>query len=132
MRAATIIEGAVSVQEHADPVAQRGEILVRVRAAGLNGADILQRKGAYPAPPGSPADIPGLELAGEVVARGEDAERFEIGDRVMAIVGGGGQAELCVLHERQAMPVPVGVDWPAAGGLPEAFTTAYDAVFSQC
>ena len=102
-----------------------------VKAAGLNGADMLQRKGAYPAPPGSPQDIPGLELAGEVVGLGPGAERFGEGDRVMAIVGGGGQAELAVLHERAAMPVPDEVDWPAAGGLAEVFVTAHDAVFSQ-
>jgi NADPH:quinone reductase len=104
---------------------------VRVRAAGLNGADMIQRLGLYPAPAGSPPDIPGLELAGEVAALGEGAERFEIGDRVMAIVGGGGQAELATVHERQLMSVPAGLDWPAAGGLPEAFTTAHDALFSQ-
>lgn len=105
--------------------------MVAVRAAGINGADILQRKGAYPAPPGAPADIPGLELAGEVVERGPDAERFAVGDRVMAVVGGGGQAELAVLHERAAMPVPDVVDWPQAGGLAEVFVTAHDAIFSQ-
>ena len=131
MRAATIRDGSVVVDDHADPEPQRGEILVRVHAAGLNGADMLQRKGAYPAPPGSPQDIPGLELAGEVVGRGPDAERFQEGARVMAVVGGGGQAELAVVHERAAMPVPEGVDWPAAGGLPEVFTTAHDAIFTQ-
>jgi len=108
-----------------------GEILVRVRAAGINGADMLQKAGHYAPPPGSPADIPGLELAGEVVARGPGAERFSEGDRVMAIVGGGGQAELCTVHERQAMPVPSGLEWGQAGGLPEVFTTAHDALFTQ-
>lgn len=132
MRAATISDGQVTFTEHPDPVPGAGEVLVRVRAAGVNGADILQRKGAYPAPPGSPADIPGLELAGEVAALGEGAERFAIGDRVMAIVGGGGQGELCVVHERQLMPVPDEVTWEVAGGLPEVFTTAHDALFSQC
>jgi NADPH:quinone reductase len=131
MRAATIRDGSVVVDEHLDPEPARGEILVRVHAAGLNGADMLQRKGAYPAPPGSPPDIPGLELAGEVVARGAGAERFSEGDRVMAVVGGGGQAELAVVHERAAMPVPDALDWPAAGGFPEVFTTAHDAVFTQ-
>jgi len=131
MRAATIRDGEVGVQEHPDPVPGAGEVLVRIRAAGLNGADMLQRKGAYPAPPGSPQDIPGLELAGEVVALGDGAERFAAGDRVMAIVGGGGQAELCCVHERQLMPVPEALDWPAAGGLPEVFTTAHDALFTQ-
>jgi NADPH:quinone reductase len=131
MRAATIRDGSVVVEEHPDPEPQRGEILVRVHAAGLNGADMLQRKGAYPAPAGSPADIPGLELAGQVVGRGPDAERFDEGDRVMAVVGGGGQAELAVVHERAATPVPDALDWPAAGGFPEVFTTAHDAIFTQ-
>jgi NADPH2:quinone reductase len=98
MRAATVRDGAVVVAEHADPVPGPGEVLVRIRTAGLNGADILQRAGRYPAPPGSPPDIPGLELAGEVADRGPRAERFALGDRVMAIVGGGGQAELAVVH----------------------------------
>jgi NADPH:quinone reductase len=131
MQAVTIRDGELKVEEHPDPGAGRGEVLIRVRAAGLNGADMMQRRGLYPAPPGSPADIPGLELAGEVVARGEGAERFAEGDRVMAIVGGGGQAELAVVHERALMPVPDGLDWPQAGGLPEVFTTAHDALFSQ-
>ena len=119
------------MEERPDPQPGKGELLVRVRAAGLNGADMLQRRGAYPAPPGSPPDIPGLELAGEVEALGPGAERFAEGDRVMAVVGGGGQAELAVVHERAAMPVPEPLDWPAAGGLPEVFTTAHDALFSQ-
>src|SRR6185503_5993882 len=131
MRAATIRDGDVLVAEHPDPEPGAGEVLVRVRAAGLNGADMLQKRGAYPAPPGSPPDIPGLELAGEVQATGPGAERFAEGDRVMAVVGGGGQAELAVVHERAAMPVPEPLDWPAAGGLPEVFTTAHDALFSQ-
>jgi NADPH2:quinone reductase len=131
MRAAVIADGAVSVEERPDPEPGAGEVLVRVRAAGLNGADILQRNGGYPAPPGSPPDIPGLELAGEVAALGPGAQRFGEGDRVMAIVGGGGQAELAVVHERQLMPVPDALDWPQAGGVPEVFTTAHDAVFTQ-
>jgi len=151
MRAVTIRDKEVVVQEHADPVPGAGEVLVRVRAAGLNGADMMQRRGLYPAPPGSPQDIPGLELAGEVVGFGPgagppDADssdagragaeppgtgRFALGDRVMAIVGGGGQAELAVVHERQLMPVPAALDWAAAGGLPEVFTTAHDALFTQ-
>jgi putative PIG3 family NAD(P)H quinone oxidoreductase len=131
MRAAVIADGAVSVEERPDPEPGASEVLVRVRAAGLNGADILQRKGGYPAPPGSPEDIPGLELAGEVARLGPGATRFQEGDRVMAIVGGGGQAEYCVVHERQLMPVPDALDWPQAGGVPEVFTTAHDAVFSQ-
>jgi NADPH2:quinone reductase len=131
MRAATIRDGEVAVAEHPDPEPGSGEVLVRVRAAGLNGADIHQRSGHYPAPPGSPQDIPGLELAGEVVARGPGAERFVEGDRVMAIVGGGGQAELATVHERQLMPIPDALSFTEAGGVPEVFTTAHDALFTQ-
>jgi putative PIG3 family NAD(P)H quinone oxidoreductase len=127
----TIDDGRLVVREHDDPQPGAGEVLVRVRAAGLNGADMLQRKGGYPPPPGAPQDIPGLELAGEVVSAGPGAARFSEGDRVMAVVAGGGQAELAVVHERAAMPVPDALDWPQAGGLPEVFTTAHDAVFSQ-
>ena len=131
MRAVTIRDGGLVVEEHPDPEPGHGQILVRVHGAGLNGADMLQRRGAYPAPPGEPADIPGLELAGEVAAVGPGARRFSEGDRVMAVVGGGGQAELAIVHERTAMPVPEGLDWPQAGGLPEVFTTAHDALFTQ-
>jgi putative PIG3 family NAD(P)H quinone oxidoreductase len=131
MRAATITDGRITVQEHPDPTPQAGELLVRVRAAGLNGADMLQLAGRYPPPPGAPPDIPGLELAGEVVECGAGVQRFEPGDRVMAIVSGGGQAELAVLHERLAMPVPEELDWIAAGGVPEVFFTAHDALFTQ-
>jgi putative PIG3 family NAD(P)H quinone oxidoreductase len=131
MRAATIRDGEVVVAEHPDPEPGAGEVLVRVRAAGLNGADLMQRAGRYPAPPGEPQDIPGLELAGEVAAVGHAAPRFAVGDRVMGIVGGGGQGELCTVHERQLMPVPEGLPWPQAGGLPEVFTTAHDAIFTQ-
>ena len=132
MHAVTIVDGALVWREHRDPSPGTGELLVAVRAAGLNGADMLQRQGFYPAPPGVPADVPGLELAGEVVAVGPGVERFGAGDRVMAVVGGGGQAELAVVHERTALPVPDGVSWEAAGGFPEVFTTAHDALFSQC
>src|SRR4051794_5258745 len=131
MRAVVIDEGALRVEERPDPEPGKGEVLVRVRGAGVNGADMHQRRGRYPAPPGDPQDIPGLELAGEVAARGPGAERFAEGDRVMAVVGGGGQAELAVVHERGLMPVPENLDWPQAGGLPEVFTTAHDALFSQ-
>lgn len=131
MRAATIRDGEILIEEHPDPRPGKDEVLVRVRAAGLNGADMMQRRGLYPAPPGWPADIPGLELAGEVVENGVGASRFQLGDRVMAIVGGGGQAELSVLHERMLMPVPEQLDWPAAGGFPEVFATAHDALFTQ-
>jgi NADPH:quinone reductase len=131
VRAVTIRDGQLVVEERPDPEPGTGEVLVRVRAAGLNGADMLQRRGGYPAPPGSPPDIPGLELAGEVVALGQGAMRFSEGDRIMAVVGGGAQAELALVHERAAMPVPSTVDWTQAGGIPEVFTTAHDAVFTQ-
>jgi NADPH:quinone reductase len=131
MRAVTVREGSLAVEDHADPTPGHGQILVRVRAAGLNGADMLQRLGGYPAPPGEPQDIPGLELAGEVEALGPGVRRFSEGDRVMAVVGGGGQAELAIVHERAAMPVPEALDWAQAGGLPEVFTTAHDALFTQ-
>ena len=132
MRATTIVDGRVEVRDHPDPVPGTGELLVRVRACGINGADLLQRRGLYPAPPGSPPDIPGLEFAGEVVAVGPGVTRFATGNPVMALTGGGAQAELAVVHERVAMPVPAGIDWPEAGGFPETFTTAHDALFTQC
>jgi NADPH:quinone reductase len=131
VRAATIVDNQLTVAEHPDPQPGAGEVLVRVHAAGINSADLLQVKGFYPAPPGSPADIPGMELAGEVAGLGPGAARFQLGDRVMAVVGGGAQAELATVHERLLMPVPDGVDWLAGGGFPEVFTTAHDALFSQ-
>jgi putative PIG3 family NAD(P)H quinone oxidoreductase len=131
MRAVTLTDGEVTIDEHADPAPGAGEVLVRVRAAGVNGADMMQRRGLYPAPPGAPPDIPGLELAGEVAGLGPGAARFAEGDRVMAIVGGGGQAERAVVHERALMPVPEALAWPEAGGFPEVFVTAHDALFTQ-
>src|SRR3954471_1228263 len=131
MRAATIRDGSIVVEDHPDPKPETGQLLVRVRAAGLNGADMMQLRGMYPAPPGAPPDIPGLELAGEVLEVGRGGERFEPGDRVMGIVAGGGQAELALISERVAMPVPDELDWLAAGGVPEVFTTAHDALFTQ-
>src|SRR5688572_25856325 len=132
MRAVTIDDGRLEWREHPDPQPGDHDLLVKVRAAGLNGADMMQRRGFYPAPPGSPADIPGLELAGEVVAVGPGVTRFVAGDRVMSLVGGGAQATLALVHERVAMPVPAGLEWPEAGGFPETFVTAHDALFTQC
>lgn len=131
MRAVTIRDEQLSVEEHPDPQPGDGMVLVRVKAAGINGADMMQRRGLYPAPPGSPPDIPGLELAGEVAALGPGATRFSEGDRVMSIVAGGGQAELALVHERVLMSVPEGLSWSEAGGTPEVFTTAHDALFTQ-
>ncbi|HWI71298.1 MAG TPA: zinc-binding dehydrogenase [Baekduia sp.] len=131
MRAATVRDGEIVVEDHPDPAPGQGDVLIRVRAAALNGADMMQKRGFYPAPPGWPQDIPGLDVAGEVAALGPDATRFAIGDRVMGFVGGGGQGELLVAHERLLMPVPDALDWPQAGGFSEVFTTAHDALFTQ-
>src|ERR1700679_2519314 len=131
MRAAVIKDGGIVIEDRPDPEPGSGEVLIKVRAAGLNGADILQRAGNYPPPPGVPADMPGMELAGEVLANGPGATRFRPGDRVMGLIPGAGQAELAVLHERILMPVPESLGWAEAGGLPEVFTTAHDAIFTQ-
>ncbi len=132
MRAVVIRDGGIVIEERPDPEPGAHEVLVRVYAAGLNGADILQRAGHYPPPPGVPVDMPGMEYAGEVRANGPGAERFPIGERVMGLIAGAAQAELLVVNERMVMPVPPRLDWPSAGGLPEAFTTAHDALFTQC
>jgi NADPH:quinone reductase len=132
MRAVVIRDGGIVIEERPDPEPGSHEVLVRVHAAGLNGADILQRAGHYPPPPGVPADMPGMEYAGEIRANGPGADRFPIGERVMGLIAGAAQAELLVVHERMLMPVPQRLDWPSAGGLPEAFTTAHDALFTQC
>jgi NADPH:quinone reductase len=132
MRAITIEpQGVLAIREQRDPDAGVGEVLVRIRAAGVNMADLGQRAGVYPAPFGSPPDIPGLEFAGEVVSLGSLAKRFSVGDRVMGVVGGGAQADLLTVHERQLMLVPDALSWEQAGGFPEAFVTAHDALFTQ-
>jgi NADPH:quinone reductase len=131
MRALTIADNTLVVSDRPDPEPGVGEVLIAVRAAGINSADLMQVKGWYPAPPGSPPDIPGMELAGEVIAVGRSTFRFSVGDRVMAVAGGGAQAELITAHERLLMPIPDAVDWTAAGGFPEIFTTAHDALFTQ-
>ncbi|MCB1262557.1 MAG: zinc-binding dehydrogenase, partial [Acidimicrobiales bacterium] len=131
MHAVTIVDGHLEWREHPDPEPGTGEVLVRVRAAGLNGADRLQVAGLYPPPPGAPVDIPGLELAGEVLALGPGANRFAVGDRVMAVVAGGGQAQRAVVNERHLLPIPDGIGWVEAGGFAEVFTTAHDALFTQ-
>ena len=118
MRAAVIEEGTLVVAERPDPV---GELRIHVRAAGVNAADLHQRAGNYPAPPGAPADIPGLECAGVT----------DDGRRVMALLGGGGQAELVVVDPRHVLDVPASLDDAQAGGFMEAFCTAHDALFTQ-
>ena len=107
------------------------QVLVQVEAAGLNRADCLQRRGFYPAPPGVPADVPGLEIAGVVEAVGAEVEDWAPGDRVMGIVGGGGMAERVVTEARELMSVPEGLSLEQAAAIPEAFLTAYDAVVLQ-
>jgi NADPH:quinone reductase len=131
MHATVIRNNELVWEEHDDPVPGHTELLVAVRAAGINSADLVQRMGFYPAPPGWPPDIPGMEMAGEVVAVGRSVTLFAPGDRVMALVGGGAQAELAFVDEMHALAVPDGMGWPEAGGFPEAFATAYDALFGQ-
>jgi NADPH2:quinone reductase len=131
MQAVVIDDGNLMWTERPDPVPGDTELLVAVEAAGLNGADMLQRLGLYPVPPGWPADIPGMEFAGEVVRVGKNVSRHKAGDRVMAVVGGGAQATLARVDEVHAMPVPAGLAWPEAGGFPEVFSTAYDGLFDQ-
>jgi NADPH2:quinone reductase len=131
MHAVVIDEGQLHWQERPDPQAGDHELLVAVRAAGVNSADLAQRDGHYPAPPGWPPDIPGLEFAGEVVSVGRRVTRFAPGDRVMTLVGGGAQATLATVDEAHALAVPDALAWPEAGGFMEAFATAFDALFGQ-
>src|SRR5947199_10173393 len=112
------------------PTADR--VRVRVRAAGLNRADILQRLGRYPAPAGYPQDIPGLEFAGEIVEVGEEARAWKVGDRVFGITGGGAQAEFVTVPESTLAEIPPNLDWAEAASIPEVFMTAHDALFTQC
>lgn len=122
----------ISVEEREDPVPGPGELLVAPRYAGLNPADSLQRAGRYPAPPGCPPDIPGLEVAGEIIAVGDDVTRFRVGERVFGIVGGGGLADRVLVHESNVARVPETLDDRGAAAVPEVFITAHDAVVTQC
>ncbi|HEV2148398.1 MAG TPA: NAD(P)H-quinone oxidoreductase [Longimicrobiaceae bacterium] len=135
MRAVTIARPGgpetLSLAERPLPEPGPGEIRVRVHASALNRADLLQRMGRYPAPPGAPQDVPGLEYAGEVDAVGEGAGLWAVGNRVMGIVGGGGHAEYVVVHEREAMRIPHDLPVEEAAAVPEAFLTAYDALFRR-
>jgi len=131
MHAVVIEDGQLHWRERPDPAVGEHDLLVAVRAAGVNGADLLQRQGQYPPPPGWPADVPGLETAGEVVAVGSRVTRFAPGDRVIALLGGGGQATRAAVDEEYAVAVPAGLSWPEAGGFMESCATAYDALFRQ-
>ena len=131
MRAAVLADNAVDLRERPIPDPGSGEIRVRVAGAGLNRADLLQRAGRYPAPPGVPVDIPGLEFAGTVDATGEDAREFVAGDEVFGITAGGAHAEYVVVPEVQCARTPRGADLVLMGGVPEAFVTAHDAMVTQ-
>jgi putative PIG3 family NAD(P)H quinone oxidoreductase len=121
----------VQIEQRPDPVPGTQDVLVRTRFAGLNPADLIQRAGFYPAPPGSPQDVPGLEVAGVVEACGAGVTGWTEGDRVFGLVGGGGLADRVVVHERCVARIPERLDEAAAAGVPEAFITAHDAVAVQ-
>jgi putative PIG3 family NAD(P)H quinone oxidoreductase len=121
----------VSVETRPDPEPGAEDIVVRVSYAGLNPADLMQRAGNYPAPPGSPPDVPGLEVAGSVESRGERVSSWQPGDRVFGLVGGGGLANRVLVHERCVTRAPDALDEQGAAAVPEAFVTAHDAVFAQ-
>jgi NADPH2:quinone reductase len=135
MRAVRIVEAkgpqGLELQEVPAPSCGPEQLVVGVKAAGINRADLLQTLGLYPAPAGAPADIPGLEYAGVVSRVGEKVTRFKAGDRVMGIVGGGAWAEEVLVHEQEAMMIPPGLELTAAGGVPEVFATAFDALVTQ-
>ena len=119
------------LEERPDPVPGSEEVLVAARFAGINTADLAQRAGAYPAPPGAPQDVPGLEVAGTVVAKGAAVRDFAEGDRVFGLVGGGGLADRVLVHERHATRVPERLSDEEAAGLPEAFITSHDAIVTR-
>jgi len=135
MRAIRITERGgpevLQIQEVADPAPGPSDVVVEVKATAINRADLLQCLGMYPAPPGVPADIPGLEYAGVVSSIGSKVTRWRAGDRIMGIVGGGAFAQKLVAHEREAVPIPPGMTLSDAAALPEAFFTAFDALVLQ-
>ncbi|MGA7834837.1 MAG: zinc-binding dehydrogenase [Acidimicrobiales bacterium] len=131
MRAVTIRSTDLVIEERAAPEPGPYDVVVDVRAAGLNAADLHQRAGFYPAPPGSPEDIPGMELAGVVSEVGDRVVELLLGRRVCALVGGGAQATQCVVPAEHLLFLPSHVDFDQAGGFPEAFSTAYDALVTQ-
>jgi NADPH2:quinone reductase len=118
-------------QEREVPAAKPGEVLVKVAAAGVNRPDVMQREGKYPPPAGAPQDIPGLEIAGEVVALGEGVQRWKAGDKVCALVPGGGYAEYMTVHETNALPVIPQLSMVEAAAIPETFFTVWHNVFER-
>ena len=122
----------VAVEERPDPVPATDEVVVAARYAGVNWADVMQRQGFYPPPPGAPQDVPGLEVTGEVAATGAGVQGWKVGDRVFGLVGGGGLADRVAVHERHVTAVPGNLADDAAAAVPEAYITAHDAVFTQC
>jgi NADPH2:quinone reductase len=131
VRCVVINDGFLEVQERETPNPGPNDVVVAVRGAGINAADLMQRDGHYPAPEGWPADVPGMELAGVVSAVGERVHEPLLGRRVCAIVGGGAQATHCLVPSEHLLFVPDHVSWDQAGGFPEAFTTAHDALVTQ-
>ncbi len=125
------VEGIALQEVDTPPSPTADRVRVRVQAAGVNRADILQRMGKYPAPPGYPERIPGLEFAGEVESLGETVRRWRIGDRVFGIAAGGGQAEFIVVPESNLARIPAELDWTQAAAMPEVFITAHDALFTR-
>src|SRR5438874_173783 len=121
----------LELQQVETPPPGPGEVLVRVHASALNRADVLQRQGRYPAPPGAPQNIPGLEFGGEVAAVGEGATRWRAGQRVFGITAGGGHAEYLTSHEQMLAEIPANLSWNEAAAIPEAFITAHDALWKQ-
>jgi NADPH2:quinone reductase len=121
----------LELRDVADPDVVHGHVRVKVAYAGVNRADLLQRAGFYPAPPGVPKDVPGLEYAGTVEAVGAGVTRFSPGARVYGLVAGGAYAEKVVVHEREAVPIPDGISDELAAAVPEAFVTAWDALVVQ-
>jgi putative PIG3 family NAD(P)H quinone oxidoreductase len=135
MRAVRIVShegaGELEVAEVEKPTARADRVRVRVRAAGLNRADLLQKRGRYPAPPGVPADIPGLEFAGEVEQAGDEVRAWKVGQRVFGLTAGGAQAEYAVVPESHLAEIPDALDFAEAAAVPEVFITAHDAMFTQ-
>ena len=136
MRAAVVTQPGgpevFEIRDLDDPIPGPEDALIAVRATALNRADLMQRMGRYPGPPGTRDDVPGLEMAGEVLEVGDRVTAWQPGDRVMALLGGGGYGSRVVVHERMLMAIPSTIDFGQAASIPEVFLTAYDAMMGQC